>query len=312
MTAERPGTNLVETLGSGIFAWKGSPRYGRQDFGYSPGGAQDRFAFRTANILLGNDPDAPALEIITPPRVVRFLADCAFVFTGGRRDATLREAPESTAGHPLEHATVYTAAAGNELRFGRRVYGFRTYLACRDASAGSIGSITRARGTFEMTDHIVDANKSITRARGTFTAIAGWPDPAGFIRVVVGPEYPFLLDPDAFFTCRWTVEEMNDMGARLRAPQMPPVRDEQLISAPVCDGTVQMTPGGPIVLMRGRQTTGGYPRVVNVINPDLDLLAQFAPGQGFCFRSIALEEALMVQSRWHADLEKLKARFLSN
>lgn len=65
----------------------------------------------------------------------------------------------------------------------------------------------------------------------------------------------------------------------------------EMISQPVSDGTVQLSPGGPIVLMRHRQTVGGYPRVVNVIEPDISKLAQFVPGSTIRFRLIENDEA---------------------
>ena len=39
----------------------------------------------------------------------------------------------------------------------------------------------------------------------------------------------------------------------------------EMISKHVTDGTIQLAPSGPIVLLRHRQTVGGYPRIANVI-----------------------------------------------
>ena len=42
---------------------------------------------------------------------------------------------------------------------------------------------------------------------------------------------------------------------------------------------IQVPPGGePIILMADRQTVGGYPRIAQVVEADLSLLAQLAPG----------------------------------
>lgn len=59
---------------------------------------------------------------------------------------------------------------------------------------------------------------------------------------------------------------------------------------------MQLSPGGPIVLMRHRQTVGGYPRVVNVIEPDISKLAQFAPGTKFRFKLIEPNEAFDIMN----------------
>lgn len=326
------GPDLLETVGTGFFSWKGPPRYGSQDLGYSPGGVQDRFSFHTGQILLGTDTDtpSPALEMIHPPRLVRFRLDCCFVLTGGKMDAGLnrsddghhrgseqdqghdqgRSEPDALAAETtVEQAVVYHAPAGSELRFRRRVYGFRTYLSCRPAPP--------------------DPGKLAGRSRGPYHRAARWPHPAGRIRVIAGPEITSLADPEAFLGIRWrTSGEMSDMGIRLepardtgvdggdqpgsdrfnpdRAMQ---VRGEQLISAPVCDGTIQMTPSGPIALLRERQTTGGYPRVVVVVGADVDMLVQMGPGRIFSFLPVTFEEALIIGRQWRDDLKRLGERF---
>lgn len=281
---------LLEIIGSGLVAWKGLPRFGRQDLGYSPGGAQDRFALYSGNILLRNDPVIPALEMLKPPRAVRFTRDCCFVITGGHLEAEL--SPGAGSGtRPVEHAGVCFAPAGSELRFRRRLYGLRTYLCCRPASPAALTQV------------------GITR--GPFPEVARWPDPGGRIRVLVGPEYAVLEDPAALFRTRWLVtRELNDMGIRLAGDSaaIRLARREQLVSAPVCDGTIQMTPSGPIVLMRERQTTGGYPRVGVVITPDIDLLAQTGPGAHLRFLPVSRTRAGEIGAIQQHDLDTLSRR----
>lgn len=293
--------DLLELPGSGIFAWKGAPRYGRQDLGYTPGGAQDRFALRSGNILLGNDRDTPALEIVQPPRSIRFLRDCTFVLTGGRREARLVERDDATGARearleipagdsrPIHHAVVYHAPAGSELRITRRILGFRTCLCCREADG--------------------NAMRYVGRARGPFYRVFDWPDREGLIRVVAGPEEDRLVDPEDFLGRTWVAsDEMNAMGVRLCPTEdgtLPETTAEQMVSAPVCDGTVQMTPAGPIVLLRDRQTTGGYPRVFVVISADVDLVAQIGPGDPLRFRRVSQDEARDVALKQEEELLEL-------
>jgi len=65
-----------------------------------------------------------------------------------------------------------------------------------------------------------------------------------------------------------------------------------MLSSPVVDGTVQLTPHGPIVLLRERQTIGGYPRVFVVADVDVDVLGQYAPRRAVRFARISCEEAI--------------------
>ncbi len=310
------GSGLVEILGAGIFAWKGLPSFGRQDLGYTPDGAQDRCSFLSGNILLGNPTHHQALELVVPPAGVRFLSDCFFVLTGGRLTAELisegpgheqardqapgykpagHEAPGNKAPKPVEHAAVCFASAGSELRFGRRAYGFRTYLCVAAASGGQ--------------------SKLAGRRRGAFDSAVSWPHPQGIIRVMDGPDRDYLVRPSDFFSIPWrTTRDVSAMGVRLAVgsesdDSMPQVRSEQLVSAPVCDGTIQMTPSGPIVLLRDRQTTGGYPRVFVVISPDIDLVAQYGPLQRIKFARVSAEEARRIGLLRQRDLQRLRERF---
>ena len=66
----------------------------------------------------------------------------------------------------------------------------------------------------------------------------------------------------------------------------------EMISEAVAFGTIQVPPEGqPIVLMADRQTTGGYPKIADVISVDLLLLAQVKPGESVRFAPVTLEEA---------------------
>jgi allophanate hydrolase subunit 2 len=187
---------------------------------------------------------------------------------------------------------VHRARPGDILEFGEKRYGFRTCL-CYETVSDHRGPDCEGR------------------VRGAFADVASWPDPAGRIRVMAGPEYARLKDPDDFFRRRFTVSpDSNAMGLRL-IPSGPPPELEggfSMVSDAVADGTIQLTPAGPVILMRHRQTLGGYPRIFNVITTDLDTLAQIAPGEGIRFRPVHRNEALAVLTRWRRDLDAIGAR----
>ena len=100
------------------------------------------------------------------------------------------------------------------------------------------------------------------------------------------------------------------MGMRL-AGFGPPLRIslENMISAPVSDGTVQLPPQGPIVLLWHRQTVGGYPGIFNVVSADMDVLAQYGPEQVLRFREVSMEEAREAARRRRREIDALARRF---
>ncbi|MDC7235434.1 MAG: hypothetical protein PQJ58_19555 [Spirochaetales bacterium] len=264
------------------------PCYGRQDVGISPGGAMDSFALVSGNRLLGNPDDAPALEIIYPPEIVIEEEGC-FILTGGAlRDVILKDKDTDT---KVEHAVVYRAGKGARLSFGTRAYGFRTYLCfilASDAASGIEGI-----------------------QRGTFKDIAPWTDPEGLIRVLEGPEYEYFDNAADFLNRPWTVSrDISDMGMRLENQDIrfSSTMEGNMISEAVADGTIQMTPKGPIILLKHRQTVGGYPRMLNVISADVDLLAQYGPGQILRFKKTSLPEARKILIQKNKDLDRLRRK----
>ena len=60
---------------------------------------------------------------------------------------------------------------------------------------------------------------------------------------------------------------------------------QEIITAPVRPGTVQLTPSGQcLVLMRDAQTTGGYPRILQLSEKAINMLAQKQTGTQIAFK----------------------------
>jgi antagonist of KipI len=96
-------------------------------------------------------------------------------------------------------------------------------------------------------------------------------------------------------------------GYRLVGPPMPLKVPLDLISEGVTFGTIQVPPDGePIVLMASRQTTGGYPRLGEVISADLPLLAQLPPGAEMKFQQVTLDQAHALLLEREKDLARMR------
>lgn len=92
------------------------------------------------------------------------------------------------------------------------------------------------------------------------------------------------------------------MGYRLKGTGLQAKDDTQLISSSVAFGTIQLLPGGQlIVLMADHQTTGGYPRIGTVISVDLPILAQKKPGDEIVFVEVEQKfaEQQLVEQQKH-------------
>ena len=98
------------------------------------------------------------------------------------------------------------------------------------------------------------------------------------------------------------------MGLRLSGPPLPwPGRE--MISEPVCPGTVQVTPDGQcIILGVDGQTIGGYPKLFQVIQADLDRIGQLRPDDSVTFKVVSLEAAQILHQQRQALLAEWTAR----
>jgi len=80
-----------------------------------------------------------------------------------------------------------------------------------------------------------------------------------------------------------------------------------MITEGVSLGAVQVTPGGlPIILFVEQQTTGGYPKIANVISADLHRVGQLRPRDEIRFEQVTFEAArslLMEQEKMLASEE---------
>ena len=71
----------------------------------------------------------------------------------------------------------------------------------------------------------------------------------------------------------FTIGENNRMAYFLKEPLLNKLTD--VITSAVLPGTVQLTPSGKlIVLMSDAQTTGGYPRILQVTAKSMSMLGQ--------------------------------------
>lgn len=238
-----------------------APAFGQQHQGYAPGGAQDRWSLACGNALLGNALDAGGLEISLAPPQIHVHADCHLVMTG---------APVAIRcdGQDLDMHHVYHIQAGSTLVLQPATSGVRSYLCV----AGGL----QAAGDGYMLASAPHPAVKAGRRRPGWGEVNAWAPPRGWLRILPGPEWhsqaatllqgPWRIDPQS-----------SGMGLRLQGPRLP-MPEVSMWSSPVADGTIQVSGSGPLLLLRQRQTIGGYPRVAVVIDADIDLAAQLRPG----------------------------------
>ena len=82
------------------------------------------------------------------------------------------------------------------------------------------------------------------------------------------------------------------MGIRLEGTAIPVPSGGEMISEGVSLGAIQVPEGGkPIILFVEQQTTGGYPKIANVISADFHSLGQLRPRDEIRFERVEWETA---------------------
>ena len=276
---------------------------GRPDWthlGVPVGGACDRWSLAVANLVIGNDGAAAALEMtLVGPRleiVADVIIGLAGADLGGVAEGTGRHLTPGRA-HRLVAGDVITFPGGSDRR-DPLSGGCRAYLALPGgvdvpAVLGSRSTaIAAGFGGFEGRPvRTGDALRGAAAAAPAQAPVGetAWPELAaapgppglGPIRVLPGPA-PGL---EALVGARWAVGPNSDrVGLRLDGPSIEPRLGGELLSHGVVQGAIQAPPsGGPIILLADGQPTGGYPVIAVVITADHPRLGQFRSGDRVSF-----------------------------
>ena len=266
-------------------------RAGYAHLGVSASGAADALALRAGNLLVGNDQNSPALEMTLVGGAFRFTSAAVVALAGSNFGAELwRPIP---------------VPAGEVLRLGPTRDGARCYLCVR-------GGIEVPRVLGSASTHVLTGIGGRPLKRGDALQLGPeparpprwqglqWPwDRLAPFRVTPGPQADWFdrgLDGLAY----QVKEESNRMGLRLRGPKL--TQPRELLTEGVSLGAIQIPPEGePVILFVEHQTTGGYPKIANVISADLWRAGQLRPRDEVRFETLSFARALALlrdQEAW--------------
>ncbi len=276
----------------------GRPGFG--PLGVSASGAADPIALRLGNLLVGNSASTAALEMTLLGGV--FLLDCDTVasITGSDFGPTLD-------GQPIALWTALQIRAGQTLAFGPTRTGARCYLSVQggfvvprflgsasthilSGLGGFSGRALRKGDTLSIGEPAVGF-RNRTIAPSILRRLA----PRKTLRVTAGPQSDWFAETVLadFHQQPYRVsEESNRMGLRLEGPPVPITRQDEMITEPVALGAIQIPSGGqPIILFVEQQTTGGYPKIANVITAYLPSVGQLRPRDEIRLELVSMADA---------------------
>ena len=249
-------------------------RAGYARLGVPRSGAFDRSALRAANRLVGNPPDAAALEVTLGGLQLRLHHALTLAITG---------APCTG----LDHGVAVTLPAGAVVRLDTPRAGLRSYLAVRGAIA--LSAVLGSRSTDTLSglgpaplragDRLAVGPEPPAPVDGSLVPAPALPRR---LRVVLGPRADWFAPdaPTALTRTGWTVRPDSDrIGVRLDGPPLRRIRAGELPSEPTLPGALQVPPDGrPILLGPDAPVTGGYPVIAVLRTAELSAAAQLRPG----------------------------------
>ena len=276
---------------------------GREGFGpigVSASGAADPISLRLGNRLVANPEGAAGLEMMLLGGTFLFPQGAILAPTGSDFGATLDDAA-------IDLETSVEVRPGQTVRLGPTRSGARCYLCVQGGIA--VAPFLRSASTHVLSGlggfegrplrkgdvlHIGPATKPF-RKRTIAPQVSERLSPRKVLRVTPGPQVDWFseLSLRSFYAGTYRVgEQSNRMGLRLEGSPLSQRADRQMITEGVSLGAVQAPPGGsPIILFVEQQTTGGYPKIANVISADLHRVGQLRPRDEIRFEQVTLETA---------------------
>lgn len=279
---------MLRVLKSGFFTTvQDIGRFHFRNKGVPVSGSMDQISVHKANSLLENDVSASVLEITMTGPTLIFEEDTFIVLAGANMSATLNNLP-------IQNYKVYQVDVGDILSYGKLENGFRAYMAIKDGF--KVTSILGSRSFYKpitAENRILDGDvipyepTKLFQPKISELKIDSFLD-ENILEVYRAPEFDLLNDKqlEALFANDFTVsKENNRMAYQIKEPIMG--HSTNMLTSGTLPGTVQLTPSGKlIILMMDGQTTGGYPRIIQLSDKAISILAQKREGDRVAFKLI--------------------------
>ena len=282
---------MIKVVKSGFFtSIQDQGRFGYRQYGVPISGAMDKYSCDFANAILGNTKDAAVLEITMVGPILQFTKQTRIVISGAVMNPKVNNVSVAM------NSVIYVKA-NDILSFGMLTKGCRSYVAVKGGiisdmyfgsksmfnnisesthlSEGEVLNYTEDNDLFNMSNAHVKYDNTLFNSN--------------CLEVIKGPEFYYLSEKlvEKLFNSSLKVSKLNNRMAYQLEPLIENTL-EPILTSPVLPGTVQLTPKGQlIILMRDCQTTGGYPRILQLTENSINSLSQKITGNNL---KISLKE----------------------
>ncbi len=300
-------------------------RRGFQHVGIPVSGALDPVSLRAANMLVGNDAGAGALEVAyVGPTLAVDADDVRISVVGAPAAVEILPDVTATAGKRVEGMRSVRLCRGEAVRIGSLSGGAVLYLAVEGGFdiapvLGSVSTYLRGRlggwhGRALVAGDQLPLCRMSASDRDEFGLDGLDLSSPQRVRVILGPQSDHFSAGEIakFFDSDYTVCAGSDrMGMRLNGRQLRHAGGFDIASDGIAPGSVQIPGNGqPIVLLADRQTTGGYPKIATVISADLPAMGRLPIGARISFEPVTIADAEVACRELFAEFAQIRNRIV--
>ena len=278
---------MIKFISKGLYTTiQDDGRFGYRNIGVPSSGYMDRESAQTANLIIDNPINNPVIEATLIGPTIKFEKSTFICITGSDFNPMLNES----------RISLYTPVKVNKgdiLKINNSSIGSRCYISIKggikvDKVLGSKSyypqisdsSIIEKGDEFKFETNNSEPNYKLINQKFELNKN---------LKVFKGPEFNFLNKGsiNKIIDQEFSIGINNRMAYNLKEKIQ--AGTTSIISSPVIPGTVQLTPSGQmIILHRDCQTTGGYPRILQLDEKSLNNLAQLRIGDKIKFEIVTL------------------------
>jgi len=264
---------MIKVIQPGLFTTiQDGGRHGYRNIGIPTSGFMDQESAWAANKIVDNDREESLIEITLKGPTLLFNNNCTISITGGDFNPLINDMP-------IKMYESINVKLGDTLKINNTKNGARCYLAISGGidvksifgSKSFLSNISesyylRKGDEIKISDN--SNNKILNKNNLKFKLNRS-------MEVFKGPEFDLLSVKvkNMLFKNEFTIRTNSRMAYNLEEKVQ--IGIKSIISSPVLPGSVQLTPSGKmIILHRDCQTTGGYPRILQLNKSSLNHLSQ--------------------------------------
>ena len=276
---------MIKVIQPGLFTTiQDGGRHGYRNIGIPTSGFMDQESAWAANKIVDNDREESLIEITLKGPTLLFNNNCTISITGGDFNPLINDIP-------IKMYESINVKLGDTLKINNTKNGARCYLAISGGinvksifgSKSFLSNISesyylRKGDEIKISDN--SNNKILKKNNLKFKLNRS-------MEVFKGPEFDLLSIKvkNMLFKNEFTIRTNSRMAYNLEEKVQ--IGIKSIISSPVLPGSVQLTPSGKmIILHRDCQTTGGYPRILQLNKSSLNHLSQIKSNEKIKFSLI--------------------------